>query len=240
VRVCASARDRLPVHFVTRIARMCARAREWPQAPIHFTHLARVRSILSSAGYDLLSNVADKIERFRIIGWVLQMGFALGYCTLDDAFAFLMEAKGLPAIPGASVRLRRTLRACVVLSWAALEDGLNDALEAWGKKGQTFTGIPTGLKKRVIFVLSALSASPLDEPQFDRLREIRNNLAHPKTAPVNDELTVETAKQTFELCLATIRALSPYRIICPADQADVLRDHELVVRIREAPRPRRK
>jgi len=166
-----------------------------------------------------------------------QVGFFKGYCTLDDAFAFLTEAKGLPLVARTSVRLRRLLRATVMLSWIALEDGLDDAMDDWRKAGREFIGIPTGLKSRLCFVLSALGASPLNEPEFDRLRNIRNCLAHPKAARVDDELSLEIANQTFELCIATLRALSPFRIVCPADQSDASLNHELTVRVHEAPLP---
>lgn len=124
-----------------------------------------------------------------------------------------------------------------MLSWIALEDGLDDAIDDWCKAGKTFAKIPTGLKNRLIFVLSALTASPLNEPEFDRLRNIRNCLAHPKIARGDDELTLKVAKQTFELCIATLRALSPLRIVCPADQSDVLLSRELTVRAHETPLP---
>ena len=56
----------------------------------------------------------------------------MGFSTFDDAHAFLMEAKGLPSIPSASTRLRLCVRTCILLSWVALEDGLDCQIDAWG------------------------------------------------------------------------------------------------------------
>lgn len=132
--------------------------------------------------------------------------------ALDDAYAFLTEAKGLPAIPSASARLRLCLRACVLLSWVGLEDGLDLCVEDWGARGRTLKGLPTKLKVRTLAFLLPLCDPPLVGVEFDRLRQIRNQLAHPRGKHNNAQLTLEDADQTFHFCLKILRALNTYRI----------------------------
>src|ERR1039457_4805522 len=120
------------------------------------------------------------------------------YLTLDDAEAFLTEAKGLPAISSANVRLRKCLRACVLLSWVALEDGLDSAIEDWGKRHKKFDALPLQLKQRIYTVLSVVSTHKMDDLEFNRLRKIRNQLTHPKISEDEPKLTVEVAEQTFQ------------------------------------------
>lgn len=121
------------------------------------------------------------------------MGCFRRYFTLDDAEAFLVEAKGLPAVPSANVRMRKCLRACILLSWVALEDGLDSAIDDWGNKRQTFNTLPSQLKQRIIAVLSAVSTHEMDDLEFNRLRKIRNQLTHPKTREDDPKLTVDVA-----------------------------------------------
>jgi hypothetical protein len=160
------------------------------------------------------------------------------YSALDDARSFLLEAKGLPPVRSGAERLRRCMHACILLSWIALEDGLDYAIEYWGKNGQTFSALPTTLKERISTVLSVISAPPMDDSQFSRLRKIRNRLTHPKIKDEEPKLTVEMTEQTFQFCLATLRALSPYTIICPFDDMDSIRDHSLAAWRGSSRRPR--
>jgi len=133
-------------------------------------------------------------------------------CALDDAYAFLTEAKGLPAIPSASARLRLCLRACVLLSWVGLEEGLDRCVEDWGARGRTLKGLPTRLKVRTLAFLLPLSDPPVVGAEFDRLRKIRNQLARPGASENSPQLTLEDAEQTFHFCLKILRALNTYRI----------------------------
>ena len=155
------------------------------------------------------------------------MGAFRRYLTLDDAEAFLIEAKSLPAISSASVRLRKCLRACILLSWVALEDGLGSAIEDWGKRHKKFDALPSQLKQRIDTILSVVSTYKMVDLEFNRLRKIRNQLTHPNIREDEPKLSVEVAEQTFQFCLTTLRALSPYTIVCPCDLEDVLQWHAI-------------
>jgi hypothetical protein len=138
------------------------------------------------------------------------------FCALDDAHDFLVEAKGLPAISSASGRLRLCLRACILLSWVGLEDALDHATEHWRTRGPTIKALPTRLKVRMLAFLLPLSEPLLVDAEFDRLRKMRNQLAHPRPNDSAAQLTLKEAEQTFQFCLRFVRALNTYRM---ADRA---------------------
>jgi hypothetical protein len=152
------------------------------------------------------------------------MAYVVGSWVLDDAIAFMREAKGLPSIATAAERMRRCVRACILLSWVALEDGIESSIEDWSKKGQVFGILPTTLKARLSAVLLATSGTALDESQFTRLRKIRNELTHPKSNAKPLDLNYETAEQTFQFCLAAFKAMCPYPVVCPSNDMAVLLD----------------
>jgi len=135
------------------------------------------------------------------------------FCALDDAHAFLMEAKALPAIPSASVRLCRCLRACILLSWVGLEDGLDYAVEGWGARGRTIKTLPTKLKVRMLAFLLPLSEPSLVDAEFTRLGKIRNRLAQPIGKEESLPPTLTEAEQTFQFCLRILRAINTYGIV---------------------------
>lgn len=103
------------------------------------------------------------------------MSTIYGFTTLNDAYAFLLEAKGLPAVASSTVRKQRCVRACILLSWISLEDGLDTAIECWEKNGKTFGCLPSSLKQRLSSVLNAVSRPGIDENEFAALRCLGTN-----------------------------------------------------------------
>jgi len=138
------------------------------------------------------------------------------FCALDDAYGFLTEAKSLPCIPSASAKLQVCLRACILLSWVGLEDGLDHATEHFGPRGATMRALNTRLKIRLLAFLLPLSEPALVGPEFDRLRKVRNQLAHPRGKESARRLTLDDAEQTFQFCLRMLRAINTYRMTKPA------------------------
>jgi hypothetical protein len=138
------------------------------------------------------------------------------FCALDDAYAFLTEAKGLPSIPSASARLHLCLRASILLAWVGLEDGLDHAAEHFGTRGRTIRALPTRLKVRMLGFLLPLSEPALVGVEFDRLRKLRNQLAHPRGKESGHRLTLDDAEQTFQFCLKMLRAINTYGMTNPA------------------------
>ena len=146
-------------------------------------------------------------------GNLLFMSVTYRFTTLDDAYAFLLEASGLPVIPTATPRVQRNVRSCILLSWVALEEGLECAIELW-KNERRFGPLPRQLKPRLSAVLEELSRPPFDDEEFRALRQIRNKLTHPRATKNEPELTVEVAEKTFEFCIAAIRSFFPFRVVC--------------------------
>lgn len=70
------------------------------------------------------------------------------FTTLDDAWAFLLEAKGLPAVTTSRPRVQRCVRACILISWIALEESLDYAVDLWKREGRTLGPLPRHLKPR--------------------------------------------------------------------------------------------
>ena len=136
------------------------------------------------------------------------------FTTLDDAYAFLLEAKGLPAVGAAKPRVQRCVRACVLLSWIGLEEGLDYAVDLWNREGRALGPLPRPLKPRLSALSAALSRPPIDDVAFTVLRKIRNGLTHPRAAVDEPELAVEQAERTFDFCMATVRAFFPFPVAC--------------------------
>jgi hypothetical protein len=136
------------------------------------------------------------------------------FTTLDDAYAFLLEAKGLPDVGTAKPRLQRCVRACILLSWVGLEEALDYAIEHWNREGRALGSLPGSLKSRLSVVLAAVSRPPLKEVEFARLRKIRNALTHPKATVDEPELAIEEAEKTFDFCMSTVRAVFLYPVGC--------------------------
>jgi hypothetical protein len=157
------------------------------------------------------------------------------FCALDDAHDFLLEAKGLPAIPSASVRLGRCLRACILLSWVGLEDGLDSAADGWGARGRTLKALPTRVKVRMLAFLLPLTEPLLVGAEFDRLHKIRNRLAHTRANESTSPPALVEAEQTFQFCLRILRALNTYAIASPAHESNGRFAHAMMT-TRDVPR----
>lgn len=142
------------------------------------------------------------------------MSLIYRFTTLDDAHAFLLEARGLPGIATAALRAKRCVRACILLSWVALEEGTDHAVELWKQQGRTFGLLPTALKPRLSAVLARLSRPPIDDVAFATLRKIRNELTHPRVLLGEPDLTVEQGEKTLSFCITAVRAVFPFRVEC--------------------------
>ena len=73
------------------------------------------------------------------------MSIVYGFTTLDDAQWFLNQAKGLPEIASAKSRRERYVRACVVLSWIALEESLDIAIKILHRQSTLTDDVPLAI-----------------------------------------------------------------------------------------------
>lgn len=157
----------------------------------------------------MYSRAAEEFPEGVCIYWGFSHGtnIRMGFCTFDDAHAFLMEAKGLPSIPSASLRLRLCIRTCILLSWVALEDGLDCEIDAWGARGRTIKSLPVKLKLRMMAFLLPLSVPALQSGEFDRLHKIRSQLVHPRIKESSPDLSLKDAEQTFHFCMKLLQSI---------------------------------
>jgi hypothetical protein len=130
--------------------------------------------------------------------------------ALSDAHYFLTQVSSLPRTLSAVERKNRFMTAVVFLSWVGLEAAVVDELRRCRNAGLGSEPPNRRLRDRVAFLLQAKN-QPFDQAAFDRLRRVRNELAHPSGfgghAPDS-----ALASETFEYCLGIVRAFYPYQI----------------------------
>jgi hypothetical protein len=142
------------------------------------------------------------------------MSLSYRFTTLDDAYVLLLEARGLPGIASSAPRVQRCVRNCILVSWVALEEATNHAVDLWKQQGRTFGPLPLALKPRLSTVLAAVSRPPIDDVAFATLRKVRNELTHPRVAVGEPDLAIDQAEKSFEFCISAVRAVFPFRVDC--------------------------
>jgi len=141
------------------------------------------------------------------------MSVGLQFTTLNDAFFFLNQSKGMSDIPASRPLRQRYIRAAILFSWLSLEEVLEYVLTILGKSIIT-DPVPGKLADRLRFVLNLRRDKSFSLDEFRALRKLRNSLAHPTSA--TDEgrlLTVDQAAATFKYCSSVIQRLSPVKVI---------------------------
>jgi hypothetical protein len=130
--------------------------------------------------------------------------------ALSDAHYFLTQVSSLPKTLSALERKNRFMTAVIFLSWVGLEAAVVDEFHRLHSADHIGEFPKRRLRDRVAFLLQAKS-QPFDQATFDRLRRVRNELAHPSgfggRAPDS-----KLATETFEYCLGIVRAFYPYQI----------------------------
>ncbi len=89
------------------------------------------------------------------------MSLVYGFTTLDDAHWFLNQAKGIPEIASAKSRRERYVRACVVLSWIALEESLDAAIKILHRQSTLTDDVPQSLRDRLQLVMRTVGHNAL-------------------------------------------------------------------------------
>ena len=104
------------------------------------------------------------------------MSIVWRFTSLDDAFFFLNQSKGMSDIPSSRPLRQRYIRACILFSWLSLEEVLEYVIRQKEKEGTLKHPVPTRLGDKLQFVLHALRKSHSSD-EFQTLRKIRNRLA---------------------------------------------------------------
>lgn len=136
------------------------------------------------------------------------MGWLLRCSTLDDAWFFLNQAKGLPNVPSARALQQRYIHACILFSWMALEDSTDYAIKNRIKGKISATVRPKALRARLDLALQAIGETPVEAGAYSKARKPRNQLTHATQAGVQGvEYRLEDARSIFDFCSSVITRL---------------------------------
>jgi hypothetical protein len=138
----------------------------------------------------------------------------LHFITLDDSLAFLNELRGLPDIPVSAARRQRLIRSSIILGWVAVEEALDYFIDSYSLG--TRADFPTGSKllQRLEFVARA-NQKTINLAELATARRLRNDVTHARDATaLTLALTEQNCQFVFETCLATVRAMCRYEIVC--------------------------
>jgi len=142
------------------------------------------------------------------------MGEFLRCSTLDDAWFFLNQAKGLPNVPSTRALQQRYIHACILFSWMALEDMTDYAIENRVKGKVSTTVRPKALRARLDLALQAIGETPVEVGAYSKARKPRNQLTHPTQAGVRGlEYRLEDARYVFDFCSSLITRLFNGQVI---------------------------
>ena len=123
---------------------------------------------------------------------------------LRDAYFFLNQARGLPSISSAENLTNRYLTSCILLSWTAVEVAVSHRTKELEARGALHT-IPSRQLIRSVEALLILNKRALDLQKYRRLRNLRNDVAHPRAADRDDKPQIGVTIETFEFCAKVIQ-----------------------------------
>ena len=133
------------------------------------------------------------------------------FTTIEDAYYYFFEGKGMPETPKGVTVKQRQLRAAVLLGWVAVDDAIAAfALQeniVWPQNCRGLSIFP-----RLRYIYSRLDSAGPDEGQFARLRAIRNGITHP-SGVAEILLTVEQADELLRYCRGLIRVMYPHLVV---------------------------
>src|SRR5258708_8748232 len=135
------------------------------------------------------------------------MAQLIRFSTIEDAYYYFFQAKGMTdTLRGVTVK-QRHLRTAVLLGWVAVDDAVAAfALEkkiVWPRDCRGPALIP-----RLRFVWNQLNHMAPDVAEFNRRRSVRNGIAHPSGSE-DTSLTVEQVDELLGHCTASIPAMQP-------------------------------
>jgi hypothetical protein len=139
------------------------------------------------------------------------MSTLVHFTTIEDAYYYFFEAKGMADTPQGIAVKQRHLRAAVFLGWVAVDDAVaafavREHL-VWPRNCRGLSLFP-----KLRFIWSLLDSAGPDEGQFVRLRAIRNGITHP--SGVADILpTLEEADELLTYCKELIRVMYPHLVV---------------------------
>lgn len=142
------------------------------------------------------------------------MARTVRFTTLEDAFYFLNQVRGLPPVPSTLSLRGRFVRAGIILSWVALEEVVNSVVEERGY--DSLKDFPNPPKLMAVIQYAARkNKQTIKITDLLKARELRNQVTHFRSDAVqNAALTESNCRFVFDCCLAAARAVSPFRLEC--------------------------
>jgi hypothetical protein len=136
------------------------------------------------------------------------------FTTLDDAYYFLNQVRGLPEVPNTLLLRQRMIRSSMILSWVALEEIVESVVDEKGYASEKDFPKPPKLFQ-VIEYAAKKNGKPLDLAELTEARRLRNDVVHARSDAIQiAALTEENCRLVFDSCLAASRAVWPFRIEC--------------------------
>lgn len=132
------------------------------------------------------------------------------FTTIEDAYYYYGQAKGVSDTKNGRVIKQRHLRTAVLLGWV----GVDDAMASWMKEAELVW--PRDCKRRsfpkIRFIFEQLGLPPPSESDFDLYRGVRNEITHP--SGVSDPiLTLPEVGDALAYCKRLMKAMYPHLVV---------------------------
>jgi hypothetical protein len=136
------------------------------------------------------------------------------YFTLEDAYYFLNQVRGLPDIPGSADLRERFMRSAMILSWVAVEEALESIIDS--REISSRSDFPKGAKLlQLIDYTAKVNGKVVGIKELGRARSLRNDVTHARSETAfAAALTEPNCAFVFETCFSAIRAMSTVPVEC--------------------------
>ena len=134
--------------------------------------------------------------------------------TLEDAYYFVNQVRGLPDVPNTARLRERFIRAGIILSWAGLEEARTYLVES-GKYSIRPDFPKSGKPLDVIRYVARANGKLVREDDLEKARSLRNDATHFRPDSVySAAITERNCKFVFDTCLAAVRAMTRHEVEC--------------------------
>jgi hypothetical protein len=143
------------------------------------------------------------------LSWLF-MSSLTHFTTIEDAYYYFFQAKGTSDTTQGTPVKQRHLRTAVLLAWVAIDDAVAAFVLQTGIVWPRDRG--RGLFPKLQFIWRELQSTGPDRVEFDRHRDVRNEIAHP-TGVAEVALTGEQVDEVLAYCKATLRVMYPHLVV---------------------------
>jgi len=133
------------------------------------------------------------------------------FTTIEDAYYYYFQAKGISDTKNGRVIKQRHLRTAILLGWVAVDDAMacwiQEAKIVWPRDCKGPRSFP---KIRLVF--GQLGLPPPDKSEFDLHREIRNEITHPSGSSER-ALTLTEVGDALAYCKRLMKTMYPHLVV---------------------------